>query len=237
MTTHAKQLIKCELTGKMLPAKDMVPAVAIRPAIAELIRQEHPEWCGEGFISREELNRYRIRYVEDALEKDKGELSTLESQVVESLGTQELVSEDVNKELDEIRSFGERLSDHITSFGGSWAFIISFSLYILIWMGINIWPVLGAFDPYPYILLNLTLSCLAAVQAPIILMSQKRQEAKDRLRAEHDYQVNLKAELEIRHLHEKLDHLLIHQWQRLLEIQHMQTELMEEMNRGRKGTR
>jgi uncharacterized membrane protein len=88
-------------------------------------------------------------------------------------------------------------------------------------------------DPYPYILLNLILSCLAAIQAPIIMMSQNRQEAKDRLRSQHDYQVNLKAELEIRHLHEKVDHLLSHQWERLAEIQEIQLELLSEI--GRKG--
>jgi len=86
-------------------------------------------------------------------------------------------------------------------------------------------------DPYPFILLNLVLSCLAAVQAPVIMMSQNRQEAKDRLRSEHDYQVNLKAELEIRHLHEKLDHLLSHQWERLVEIQQVQLQLLAELQR------
>jgi len=90
------------------------------------------------------------------------------------------------------------------------------------------------FDPYPFILLNLILSCLAAIQAPVILMSQNRQEAKDRMRSEHDYLVNLKAELEIRSLHEKMDHLLMKQWQRLLEIQEVQTELLEEL--ANKGT-
>jgi uncharacterized membrane protein len=85
-------------------------------------------------------------------------------------------------------------------------------------------------DPYPFILLNLILSCLAAVQAPIIMMSQNRQEAKDRVRAEHDYRVNLKSELEIRHLHEKIDHLLLHQWERLVEIQQVQLELLNELS-------
>ena len=89
-------------------------------------------------------------------------------------------------------------------------------------------------DPYPYILLNLVLSCLAAVQAPIILMSQNRQEAKDRVRSQHDYQVDLKAELEIRHLHEKLDHLLSHQWERLVRIQELQLELLTEIGRAQR---
>ena len=109
---------------------------------------------------------------------------------------------------------------------------------MLAWVGVNsavlFWR---PFDPYPFILLNLVLSCLAAIQAPIIMMSQNRQEARDRMRAEHDYQVNLKAELEIRHLHRKVDQLLTHQWQRLLEIQRIQMELMEDLApaAGRRG--
>ena len=98
-----------------------------------------------------------------------------------------------------------------------------------VWMVINIIEGdLRAFDPYPFILLNLLLSCLAAIQAPVIMMSQKRQEAKDRLRSENDYRVNLKAELEIRHLHEKMDYLIQRQWQRLTEIQQLQLEIMQE---------
>ena len=104
----------------------------------------------------------------------------------------------------------------MASFGGSWRFLILFAAFMVAWMGLNTWLLASrAFDPYPYILLNLVLSCLAAVQAPVIMMSQNRQEARDRLRAKNDYLVNLKAELEIRLLHEKLDHLLRHQWERL----------------------
>ena len=117
---------------------------------------------------------------------------------------------------------------------GSWRFISIFMAVLFIWIFINtIVLIHKPFDPYPFILLNLILSCIAAIQAPIIMMSQNRQEAKDRLRSEHDYRVNLKAELEIRHPHEKMDHLLMTQWQRLLEIQEVQTELMEELARKR----
>jgi len=126
------------------------------------------------------------------------------------------------------------LADRLADYAGSWRFIGIFFAVLLLWIAINsvvlIWK---PFDPYPFILLNLILSCLAAIQAPVIIMSQNRQEAKDRLRAEQDYRVNLKAEVEIRHLHEKIDHLLINQWQRLLEIQEVQTELMEEVARKR----
>jgi uncharacterized membrane protein len=124
------------------------------------------------------------------------------------------------------------LADRIAAIGGSWAFILLFCATLVAWITANTVVLTTApFDPYPFILLNLVLSCVAALQAPIIIMSQNRQEAKDRVRAEHDYRINLKAELEIRHLHEKLDHLLLHQWQRLLEIQQVQTEMIEETAR------
>ena len=132
------------------------------------------------------------------------------------------------------RSSGRLCVTSRPDFGGSWIFISLFGAFILIWIVINtVLLMVRPFDPYPFILLNLMLSCLAAVQAPIIMMSQNRQEARDRLRSESDYRVNLKAELEIRHLHEKLDHLLQHQWQRLIEIQQIQIELMNEIVPGR----
>jgi uncharacterized membrane protein len=122
------------------------------------------------------------------------------------------------------------MADKLADFGGSWRFISIFGGILFLWIVINsvlmIWK---PFDPYPFIFLNLILSCLAAIQAPIIMMSQNRQEARDRLHAEQDYRINLKAELEIRHLHEKIDHLLMNQWQRLMEIQQIQMELMDEL--------
>ena len=126
-------------------------------------------------------------------------------------------------------TLGERVADSVAAFGGSWAFIILFAVSLTIYTVINVRLGNKAWDPYPFILLNLLLSCIAAVQAPIIMMSQKRQEAKDRLRSENDYRVNLKAEFEIRHLHEKLDHLINRQWERLAEIQQIQLEIMEDI--------
>jgi uncharacterized membrane protein len=117
----------------------------------------------------------------------------------------------------------------VATFGGSWTFITSFCLILFVWMGVNLTLGEGrAFDAYPFILLNLVLSTVAALQAPIIMMSQRRQEHKDRLHALNDYKVNLKAELEIRHLHEKVDHLLNRQWERLMEIQQIQIEVMRD---------
>jgi uncharacterized membrane protein len=169
--------------------------------------------------------------VQSLLEDEKGELTTLEQEVVQSLREHEIVSANIDATFDEKLSFGDRLADKIAAIGGSWRFIIGFGVFLLLWITANsvvlFWR---PADPYPFILLNLILSCLAAIQAPIIMMSQNRQEAKDRMRAEHDYRVNLKAELEIRHLHEKIDHLLLHQWERLVEIQQVQLELLNELS-------
>ncbi len=178
------------------------------------------------------LNRLRAEYVEDVLKAEKGELSALEAEVVKSLKDQELLSENINIEFDRQLTLGKRIADKVAEFGGSWSFLTLFAGVLLVWILVNATALhRQPFDPYPFILLNLLLSCLAAIQAPIIMMSQNRQEAKDRLRAEHDYRVDLKAELEIRHLTWKVDQLLSHQWQRLLEIQQIQTELIEELVR------
>jgi uncharacterized membrane protein len=141
-----------------------------------------------------------------------------------------VVARDVEAAWEGRRTMGESVADVVADFGGSWVFIGIFFVVLVVWMGFNVWAASRAvFDPYPFILLNLVLSCLAAIQAPIIMMSQNRQEAKDRLRSENDYRVNLKAELEIRHLHEKMDHLINRQWERLAEIQQIQLEIMQDI--------
>ena len=190
-------------------------AELIRPSLLEFIKKKMPDLDNKAFICFEDLGEFRKDYVKEVLEDELGELSALDQEVIESLEQHEILSSDIIKQFERKLTFGERLSDQIAEFGGSWKFLITFGAVILIWIGFN--GVMLA--PYPFILLNLVLSCLAAVQAPVIMMSQNRSEARDRLRAENDYKVNLKAELEIRHLHEKLDHLLRRQYNRLFEIQ------------------
>jgi uncharacterized membrane protein len=205
-----------------------MPAELVRPGVAATIRKTHPDWSSQGFICLADLNRFRIEHVEDILETEKGELSALEAEVVKGMREQEVIARNVNLEFERKLTLGERVADRVAEFGGSWSFIIFFGVVILIWIAINSYVLLARpFDPYPYIFLNLVLSCIAAFQAPFIMMSQNRQEARDRLRAENDYRVNLQAELEIRQLNAKLDQLLTHQWQRLLEIQQIQAELMQ----------
>lgn len=151
--------------------------------------------------------------------------------MVQSLAERELLSENIGREIEKGRTFGDRAADRIATFGGSWAFIILFSLILVVWIGVNSWVLRQkAFDPYPYILMNLVLSTLAALQAPVIMMSQNRAAARDRRQADSDYKINLKAELEIRNLHEKMDHLLKQQHTRLMEIQQIQVELLSELS-------
>lgn len=220
----------CALCGKVLPARNLVSGEIVRTELATEIQKSCPQWSAELFICREDLARMRGRYVHNMLESERGELSSLETEVVRSLEEHEILSSNIDAELEQHWSLGERLADRIASFGGSWTFLICFGGFLVLWIGLNsavlLWRPL---DPYPFIFLNLILSCLAAVQAPIIMMSQNRQEAKDRIRSQHDYQVNLKAELEIRHLHEKVDHLLSHQWERLVKIQELQLELLADL--------
>ncbi|TKB12951.1 MAG: DUF1003 domain-containing protein [Mesorhizobium sp.] len=218
------------ISGRKFRKRDLVRIDDLRPSLADRIRADHPDLPRGARVSRAELARYRMRYMEELLQQEHGEFSELDRQVVESIARQDTISENSEEEFEEHRSFADRVSDSMAEFGGSWWFLISFAAVLLIWIGLNLAEgATSAFDPYPFILLNLMLSCIAAIQAPVIMMSQKRQEAKDRLRSFNDYRVNLKAELEVRHLHEKLDYLISRQWQRLAEMQQMQLDAMHEL--------
>ncbi|MGW5959563.1 DUF1003 domain-containing protein [Methylorubrum thiocyanatum] len=226
----AKKRAVCAITGVEMNRRNLVPVASLRPALAEHIRVDYPELSEDALISSKALAGYRTRFVAELLAEEHGEYSDLDRQVAESIAAQDTIAENIEEDYDEHRSFGEQVSDGLAAFGGSWAFLISFALVLVAWMAVNVtMGELKAFDPYPFILLNLVLSCLAAIQAPIIMMSQSRQDKKDRLRSNNDYRVNLKAELEIRHLHEKMDHLVTKQWQRLAEIQQIQLEMLQDM--------
>jgi uncharacterized membrane protein len=230
---HEKNVI-CQICGEQKRLSEVIPADLVRATILNMILESHPDWNADGYICMQDLNRFRAQYIKNVIETDKGELTVLEEEVLSRMKEHEILSQNINIEFERQLTSGERLADIIAGFGGSWLFIIIFSTIILFWIAVNSWAIIHRpFDPYPYILLNLVLSCLAAIQAPVIMMSQNRQEDRDRLRAENDYRINLKAELEIRHLHEKLDHLLMKQWERLLEIQEVQLDIMEELSNRR----
>ena len=238
METPVMDQVQCFHCRRSLPLDSMISGELIRPPVAELIQKRRPDWTVEQMLCPDCLNLFRSEYVEDILEEEKGELSRLDLEVVQSLKEQETVTQNLNLAFEKDLTLGQLVADRVASFGGSWTFIIVFFVILILWMAVNSLFLLSRpFDPYPYILLNLVLSCLAAIQAPIIMMSQNRLEARDRLRSEQDYQVNLKAELEIRHLHEKLDMLLKHQWKKLLEVQQIQLDLMKELAAGKSNTR
>jgi uncharacterized membrane protein len=222
----------CQICGKSYKKAELFPAELVRDTVVNQIKTEFPGWSEKEFICYNDLNKFRTKYVNSLLQDEMGEITKLEEEVSEKLIKHETLSENIFDESLKDRSFGQIMADQIAAIGGSWGFIIGFAFFLIVWMLINSYLLLTKpFDPYPFILLNLVLSTLAAVQAPVIIMSQRRQEMRDRLRSENDYRVNLKAELEIRQLHEKLDHILLSQWKRLIEIQEIQIEVMNELKK------
>ncbi|MCE1168050.1 MAG: DUF1003 domain-containing protein [Sphingobacteriia bacterium] len=202
----------------------------IREGVFNLIKTDYPDFNKESSISLDELNQYRRLYLSSLIMQESGEIAGIDQDVIDAVRNNKILSENINDEINAEATFGQRVADNVAAFGGSWTFIITFFLFIVIWMAINVvFLATKPFDPYPFILLNLILSCLAAIQAPIIMMSQNRQEQKDRQRGEHDYKINLKAELEIKLLNEKVDYLLVHQSKMLLEVQQVQIDYLEDL--------
>ncbi|WP_396144699.1 DUF1003 domain-containing protein [Flavobacterium sp.] len=217
------------ISGIEFPQKEKVLGNSIRIPILNIIKEEHPDFDSNQFIADSELNIYREKYISKFLQSEVGELTDLQKKVVKSIKGNKSFVNKVEDKVDN-RTYGQVIADKVAAFGGSWTFIISFFIFIVIWIASNVYLLMNkGFDPYPFILLNLILSCLAALQAPVIMMSQNRQEEKDRERAKKDYMINLKSELEIRMLDEKLDHLIMHQQQELIEIQKVQIEMMNDI--------
>lgn len=169
--------------------------------------------------------------VEPSLARDADPLndSPLVAEVRRAIQLRKPIARDLSSDDEIAPTLGQRLADRIARFGGSWTFILAFLGFLCFWAFLNsqiLGPIHAEFDPYPYIFLNLFLSMLAALQAPVIMMSQNRQSMRDRLTASHDYQVNLKAELEIRELHDKFDALREREWARLVELQQEQIAML-----------
>lgn len=223
-------MFKSDVSGKEFAESEKVNARNLKGGLLAKIQEDYPDFKETDCLALSELATYRNKYISSTLEKEVGSLSELEKEVLDALHKNKTISDDVDQATEEGLTYGQRLADRIATFGGSWTFILSFFFVLFCWICINIYLLSKPFDPYPFILLNLILSCLASLQAPVIMMSQNRQEEKDRERSKHDYQVNLKAELEIRMLHEKIDHLILHQQQRLFEIQKIQLDMLTEIS-------
>jgi len=221
---------RSDISNQEFQIADKVSAKTIRHSILNLIQKEHPLFSHDSHLSISELNLFRKKHISEYLSKELGKLTEKEEKVLTSITDNTTLSDKIDGEDQQILTFGQKIADKVASFGGSWTFIISFGIFIFLWIGLNMfWLVNKGFDPYPFILLNLILSCLAALQAPVIMMSQNRQEEKDRERAKNDYMINLKSELEIRTLHEKIDHFVMDQQQELLEIQKTQIEMLTDI--------
>lgn len=221
---------KSDLSKIDFPIKEKISGSIIRKPILDLIQKDHPDFSNKKSCSISELNIYREKYLSEFLSKELGELTTLKDTVIDSLKKETSITDKIETEDVSPLSFGQKLADRVASFGGSWTFIILFGVFITVWIILNVfWLSNKSFDPYPFILLNLILSCIAALQAPVIMMSQNRQEEKDRERSKKDYMINLKSEMEIRLLHEKIDHLIMHQQQELIEIQKIQVDMMTDI--------
>ncbi len=230
MHAHRHESVTCQICGETKPAHSAAAASLVQPNVEAVIRKRKPDWSLSGHICNTCHNVFRKEFVREEMERERGELSAIEHEVLESMHKNETVVEDLNREFDDSLTFGDRLADRVASIGGSWGFVVGFLSFLLIWVIVNtIVLMTDAYDPYPFILLNLFLSMIAALQAPIIMMSQNRSAARDRQQAENDFKTNLKAELEVRAIGEKLDQLLHNHWARLMEIQQMQMEMMQDM--------
>ncbi len=220
-----------DVSNEIFPISEKVSAKTIRPSIFNLIQKENPQFTRESSLSKSELKSYRKKTISNYIVKENGEqLTEAEKTVLASLVENKTLTDKIETEEGQTLSFGQRIADKVAAFGGSWKFIIFFVVFIILWISSNILLLYNkGFDPYPFILLNLLLSCIAALQAPVIMMSQNRQEEKDRERSRNDYMINLKSELEIRTLHEKIDHLVMNQQQELIEMQKTQIEKLNEI--------
>lgn len=215
----------CEMCNKQLAAPELFPLELVPGALLKLIEQDNANLDMQGFICLNDLEHYQLLRSRELLQGDATELNEAEEEVLSNIKSNQITAGNINLKHRKSLTFSQRMADKISDFGGSWEFIGIFCILLFIWISINSWLFLTQpYDPYPYILLNLVLACITALQAPIIMMSQNRQAQKDRLTAENDYKVNLKSELLILQLTAKTDHLMKKQWLRTLESQQIQIE-------------
>lgn len=198
--------------------------------LQEFILPSNENLSVQSFLSSKDLLNFRIQHINYMLEKEVPISKQFDHELKHKIRTEQIQIKNVNDALKIKETFGQRVADGIAKFGGSWTFIILFVLVLATWITLNTLPLFfEPFDKFPYILLNLALSCLAAIQAPIILMSQNRQSDRDRVEADNDYEVNVKSEVEIQLLHEKIDYLMETKWQHLVELQQLQIELLQKI--------
>lgn len=222
-----KQQYKCLVDNKETELLNGMFFSDLSSGIKRLIRKDYPRVQDTDFICSEHLIHYRLVNIDNMYKRDMHQNAKLNNKLTGVMENDKYQIIDVSEKLQKSLTFGQRVADAVAHFGGSWTFIISFILIMIVWIIINLLHVFGvSFDPYPFILLNLFLSMVAAIQAPLILMSQNRSDEYEQMQSQNDYHVNLKSEEEIRMLHSKLDHLIQQDQPNLLEIQRIQTEML-----------
>lgn len=220
----------CPICHKEVSETETIPYSALNKSLRQILHKQNSKITEDDHICLPCFESARTQSFAHQIKKNQKDLTHLEKQVLQKLNDRETIVASPT-EIECNLSLGQRISDKVATFGGSWAFILSFLGILVVWIIFNsVMIAQDRFDPYPFILLNLVLSCVAALQAPIIMMSQNRKEEKDRERAENDYMVNLKSELEIRTLHEKMDHLLRSQMHTLMDFQEAQLEILQRLN-------
>lgn len=219
----------CSVCGNTVDTRYLANPAKLEDGLVELIQRDLPKWDGKRGVCAKCREQYRAKKFVGYLEAEFQKITEMERSLVSKIARRGRISKEVNEEFEGKMTLGERVADRVAQFGGSWTFILIFLGVLFAWMFVNSAALLlqKPFDPFPYILLNLALSTLAALQGPVIMMSQNRQAAKDRLEAQHDYEVNMMAEIEIRDLHDKMDSLRLKQWHELWQMQQHQIELLE----------
>ncbi|MFC4760499.1 DUF1003 domain-containing protein [Fructobacillus durionis] len=201
------------------------------PQTRKMIKQDRPKASDQDFICSEHLVAYRLRKLDKMIHEDQRKNQQIHQKMQRVLQDDNYKIIDVGKKLDSTLTFGQKVADGVAHFGGSWPFVISFVVIMIVWIILNVTHLFGAnFDPFPFILLNLFLSMVAAIQAPLIMMAQNRASDYDRMESQNDYHVNLKSEEEIRLLHAKVDHLIQQDQPNSMQIQKMQMEMLASIN-------
>jgi len=223
----------CRINGGEYQDEAIVRIGELRPKLIQLIIADYPFITEEDYISLLEVNKFRKKLITHLIETEKLDIKTLEQEVIDTIKNDPDIKENFKPEVQETDvSFPDRIADNIASFAGSWGFIMSFFGFILLWMLLNtIMLLTSPFDAFPFILLNLILSTVASIQAPVIMMSQNRKEVRDRARSEHGYELTLKIGLEVFLLSEKLDMMFEEQHKTTLEIQEIQADYLEDLTK------
>jgi len=222
--------IACLVDGEVLSLEASLQLTELDAGIRNRIKQDYPQAKATDYICGHHLLKYRLERVDAMINADLKQTKKINHKLTRALQSDDYDIVDVNEALTESLTFGQKVSDDVARFGGSWGFILIFMVVLLSWMIVNGLHLFGVnFDNYPYILLNLVLSCVAAIQAPIIMMSQNRSADRDRMMAENDYHVNLKSEHELRLLHAKVDHLAQNQMPHNMEVERFQLEILGEI--------